>query len=236
VPTDEAVEALEALLGAIGRGSARALQVGLGYARFCMELDDRARRVALRMTAEAMGCQRVAATLTDAVPSKYLGQHGRMPETGLGRASWFLQTRAPNLFARDEEERDAAHYVQAIKFLAQFNERFLDQMAVHPDPRVRRRLMRSVSLSEKQAVRIAAARPTTPALTQEILAVPRWFDNRAVREAVVRNPFTPPRIAAPLLVTLSHSAWRDLGRLGSVHPKLRQLARDLANPEPTPPE
>jgi hypothetical protein len=99
----------------------------------------------------------------------------------------------------------------------------LDRILAHPDPQVVRGLLRSPALRLPEALAIAARRPTSDALVDELTHSLRWMARVEVRQALVANPFVRPRVALLLLPTILAPARRALGR-GAVHPLVRAAA------------
>jgi hypothetical protein len=103
----------------------------------------------------------------------------------------------------------------------------IEQLLLHPDAQVVRRLLATRGLLPRDAVIVAARRPTSTLIVREVLASIRWVGRLEVREALVSNPFVPTHIALKLLPTVSTSARRGLAR-GGVHPVLQRVATSLA--------
>lgn len=104
--------------------------------------------------------------------------------------------------------------------------RQVKQLVMHPEPSVIRALLRDRSVGMKDVVRIAARRPTTPAIVDELLAHVGWMARPQVRTALVENPFTPTRTALLLLPTV-RARLRSVATAG-VHPRLHALAKLLS--------
>jgi hypothetical protein len=103
----------------------------------------------------------------------------------------------------------------------------MEQLLLHPDAQVVRRLLAARALLPRDAVIVAARRPTSTLIVREVLASIRWVGRLEVREALVSNPFVATHIALKLLPTVSTSARRGLAR-GGVHPMLQRVAASLA--------
>lgn len=89
-------------------------------------------------------------------------------------------------------------------------------------PDVLRRLLREPDLSPKEVLTIAARRPSSPAIVDELCASP-WLDRIEVRSALALNPFTPTATAL-MLVPTCRSRLRQVLR-ANVHPRVHALAR-----------
>jgi len=99
-------------------------------------------------------------------------------------------------------------------------------LAMHPDPSVIRALLRDRSFGAKDVVRVAARRPTTAAIVEELVAHLGWMARPQVRAAVVENPFTPTRTALLFLPTV-RARLRSVAT-ACVHPRVRALAKVLS--------
>ena len=195
------------------------------------------------------------AMLEDGPAHKQMSRHGRLPNSGGSswvvreahvwhQPEWVLR---PHLDALLElVYGDAAHVPAAYRAheprgatalpgdvgewkWAPFSARQIaDQvsyLALRPEPTVLRTLLRGRSVRAPDVVKIASRRPTTAAIVDELVSHPRWMARPDVRNALVKNPFTPTRTALLFLPTC-----RD--RLptvakANVHPRLQALARML---------
>lgn len=78
----------------------------------------------------------------------------------------------------------------------------LDRLVHDRDPRVISALLDNPLATERDAVRIAALRPTNPDVLQLLAAHPRWAPRYRVRKALAFNPYTPGTVARLLVPTL----------------------------------
>jgi len=104
----------------------------------------------------------------------------------------------------------------------------IDRLARDRDPRVIRALLDNPGLTERDAVRIAAARPTPPEVLQAVAAHPRWAARYPVRKALAFNPYTPAALARQLLPTLLRHHLREIAGSHVLSEELRgEVARML---------
>lgn len=101
----------------------------------------------------------------------------------------------------------------------------LDRVAHDRDPRVIRVLLDNPRLTERDVVRVAALRPTTPAILELIAGHPRWASRYAVRKALAFNPATPPELARHLLPTLLRQDLETMVQSQVLHATLREELR-----------
>lgn len=100
----------------------------------------------------------------------------------------------------------------------------IDRLMRDRDPRVIRALLDNPILQELDVVRIAANRPTAPAVLETVAAHPRWAVRYRVRKALAFNPCTPPAMTRLLLPTL---LMQDLEEISSSM-LLEELLREEA--------
>lgn len=80
--------------------------------------------------------------------------------------------------------------------------RMIKRIAKDQDPRVIGILLNNPRLTESEVVRIAATRPTSRRVIEEIYDHPRWISRYTVKKVLVLNPHTPVSIALRLLTYL----------------------------------
>ena len=103
----------------------------------------------------------------------------------------------------------------------------LDRLLHDQDPRVIRTLLDNPRLLERDAVKIAALRPTRAEVLEVVAAHPRWSSRYRVRKALACNPATPPPIARRLLPTLMMQDLVLAMEAGVFPPELREEVRDM---------
>lgn len=107
------------------------------------------------------------------------------------------------------------------------DENLLNRVSFDPEPVVIRQLLQNPRVIEKLVIRIAARRPNRPEILEEIYREPRWRARPEVRLSLVRNPYTPPRLALALLPTLKRRELKDVLFDGMVHPEVRSAAETV---------
>lgn len=103
----------------------------------------------------------------------------------------------------------------------------LDRLLHDKNPRVIRLLLDNPRLLERDVVKIAAMRPTAPAVLEAVAAHRRWSSRYRVRKALACNPYTPAPIARRLLPTLLLQDLRYVSGASTMDPSLKALAREL---------
>jgi hypothetical protein len=102
--------------------------------------------------------------------------------------------------------------------------RALEKLLVDPDPIVIRNLLNAPRLTEREVVKIAAARTTSARVLLEILKSRRFGNREHVRIAVTRNSRTPVAVALSVLPSLDSRAITEIARDPKVNEALRAAA------------
>jgi hypothetical protein len=143
-------------------------------------------------------------------------------------AARFLGVRPP---AKADEPVDNPHLdlpAGVRKQAARAQQRELIDRLLHDrDPRVIRALLDNPRLVERDAVKIAALRPTAPEVLETLAAHGRWSRSYRVRKALAFNPCSPSTLARQLVPTLLEQDLRALRDTGTVAPELREEANHL---------
>ena len=103
----------------------------------------------------------------------------------------------------------------------------LTELLRDPHPDVVAILLDNPQLTEREVVRVAAARPAVPAALALVAAHRRWSTRPGVRRALVLNPHTPVHVALRLLVTLAPADWADVAEAHELAEAVRGSAREL---------
>ena len=94
-----------------------------------------------------------------------------------------------------------------------------------------RALLDNPRLVERDAIKIAALRPTAPEVLEEVAQHARWGRNYRVKKALVFNPCTPTSLSRQLLRTLLRQDLLAVRDTGSVGTELRADANLLLAPQ-----
>ncbi len=97
----------------------------------------------------------------------------------------------------------------------------LDRLLHDRDPRVISALLSNPRVVERDAIKIAAMRPTAPEVLEAVAAHARWSQNYRVRKALAFNPCSPTPLARQLLRTLLRQDLAALRDSGVLSPDLR---------------
>ena len=107
------------------------------------------------------------------------------------------------------------------------NRRQLERMLRVAEPSVTQVLLENPRLTEADVVWIAARRPNTPGVLEQVARSFRWSSNPRVRLALVQNPYAPTRIAVLLCPLLAAPELREVARDPAAHPLVREMAKVL---------
>ncbi len=186
---------LEVVLLAARQGDARARRSLLACCIALVQAGSEPWAQALERQASDQSLPALAALFGDVDPHHAIRWPGRLPDPCVSRERAALVSRS-----------SLTRRLQARWMLP------LDRILAHPDPQVVRGLLRSPALRLPEALAIAARRPTSDALVDELTHSLRWMARVEVRQALVANPFVRPRVALLLLPTILAPARRALGR------------------------
>jgi hypothetical protein len=107
------------------------------------------------------------------------------------------------------------------------NRDLLDRMLFERNPEVMRVLLNNPRIIERDVVKVAAMRPSSPALLAEIVRSPRWAPNYTVKKALASNPYFPVNDAISLLTFLAKQDLEDLAGALDIHERVATAARSL---------
>jgi hypothetical protein len=207
LPSVDAAALIEGLLvRAFSHQGARDALVGM--AAWQVELRSSGRLGRLERIRDAvlpLGMAAVAALLDDAPAHKRLPPRGRLREIGMPERLHLrtLQSGCHSPFHRL---------------------RFIEQVCLHQSPVMIRRLLAERSVTPRDALMVAARRPTTAAIAFELALNERWMGRASHREALALNPFTPTGLSLALLPTLHAPVVQHLRDAGDVHAALARAA------------
>jgi hypothetical protein len=105
--------------------------------------------------------------------------------------------------------------------------RVLERLRADPDPEVVAHLLVNPRTREQDVVLIASRRPAAAEALLQVARSPRWRALSAVQQALVQNPYTPPRVAVLLAPLLTLPALREVATDGVLHPAVREAALHL---------
>lgn len=161
------------------------------------------RRKAIRSAASSLGLGPVTALLTEATAERALDRESRRLDPELAPLTLGHRTQ----IARVESNPDR-----------------IARLATDDDPSVIRNLLLNPRLTEATVVRIAARRPVAAAVLAEVARSRKWALRRAVRRAIVLNPYAAPQVANHLLPQLIDEDLAQVATSEVLHPAVRRAA------------
>lgn len=143
-----------------------------------------------------------------------------------------LASRKPTDLRACDEERKVPDYgagrpltLGERKSLARRPDRQLMQrLLLDPNPSVIRNLLANSRVTEDDVLTLAARRPISEQLIEELLRHPKWSTRRRIRMAIVLNPSCPTSIGFALSISLMRSELRVLAQSTEVSQDLRLFA------------
>ena len=88
----------------------------------------------------------------------------------------------------------------------------VERIARDQDHRVLHNLLYNPRLTEKDVVRIAATRPNSPKILEEIYNHPKWIERYAIKKSIVMNPVCPVSLALKLLAFMKAQDLKEIAK------------------------
>lgn len=101
------------------------------------------------------------------------------------------------------------------------------RMLLEKDPIVIKNLLLNPLITEKEVLKIVSNRPNTEKIIKVIYASDKWIKNYSVKEAIIKNPYSPFRIALLLLFSMNIKELQQIKNDGTLHPEIRMEAKRL---------
>ncbi len=103
----------------------------------------------------------------------------------------------------------------------------LRRMVFEKDPVVIKNILANPIVSEKEVLKIASIRPTTQAVIKTIYESNKWINYYSVKESIIKNPYTPFRIALILMFYMKKQELESISKDETLHPELRFEAKKI---------
>jgi len=103
----------------------------------------------------------------------------------------------------------------------------LRRMVFERDPLVIKHLLSNPLITEKDVLKISSLRPTTSSVIKTIFSSDKWINYYAVKEAIIKNPYTPFRIALVLLFYMQKQELESIKKNATLHPEIRYEANKM---------
>lgn len=112
-------------------------------------------------------------------------------------------------------------------FAKKMDKNLLKRMLMEKDPIVVRYLLSNPLITEKEVLKIISSRPNTAGVIKVVFASEKWIKNYRVKEAIIKNPYSPFRISLLLLMYMNRKELRQIEADESLHPDLRIEAKRI---------
>jgi hypothetical protein len=105
--------------------------------------------------------------------------------------------------------------------------KLIKRIARDQDPRVIKVLLDNPRLTEMDVVRIAATRPTSPQVLEQVSRHPRWGTRYSVKKVVVFNPHSPLSLSLRLLTFMTLQDLENIVNSPDLNPLLQREAERI---------
>jgi len=186
---------------------------------------------------EAARC--VLGTMMAVLEDEFLGREltralGQLPAGALREEVVGLLASGPAWRNFDEEaaaRADARNFPETLGLLKTKARTARDpdslaRIALASNAAVVRNLLVNPRLTEASVVRLAARRPARSEPLVEVWRS-KWGARRAVRRALVFNPYLPPEVGVKVVPLLLRTDWEEIAGDGALHPSVRGEAKLL---------
>ena len=96
-----------------------------------------------------------------------------------------------------------------------------------PEPMVIESLLKNPRLTEKEVLTIVTKRPVNPQILEVVSRSLKWNSSYTIKDAIIRNPFTPALTALKLLPTLMRQDLEEIASDGSLSQYITVSAKDI---------
>jgi hypothetical protein len=103
----------------------------------------------------------------------------------------------------------------------------LRRMVFEKDPVIIKNILSNPIVSEKDVLKISSIRPTTQAVIKTIYESTKWINYYSVKESIIKNPYTPFRIALILLFYMKRQQLEEIIKDETLHPEIRFEAKKI---------
>ncbi|GAB4442949.1 MAG: hypothetical protein OHK0040_13880 [bacterium] len=112
-------------------------------------------------------------------------------------------------------------------FAKKMDKNLLKRMLLEKDPLVVKHLLNNPLITEKEVLKIISSRPNTAAVIKVVFASEKWIKSYNVKEAIIKNPYSPFRISLLLLMSMNRRQLKQIEDDETLHPDLRTEAKRI---------
>lgn len=103
----------------------------------------------------------------------------------------------------------------------------IKRILLDKDPIVIKHLLNNPLITEKEVLKITSSRPNTSSVIKIVFLSEKWIKNYKVKEAIIKNPYSPFRIALLLLMFMNRKELLEVANDEGLHPELRIEAKRI---------
>lgn len=108
-----------------------------------------------------------------------------------------------------------------------FKKDTLDRLVYDHDPHVIRNLLNNPRITERDVLKAASKRPVSEEILIEIFNNKKWSERYSIKRALVKNPYTPTRLALGLVNFMLVQDLKEISKDGTLHQIVRGAAEEL---------
>jgi hypothetical protein len=112
-----------------------------------------------------------------------------------------------------------------------FKKDTLDRLVYDPDPHVMRNLLNNPRITEIDVLKAASKRPVSEEILIEIFNNKKWSERYSIKRALVKNPYTPTRLALGLVNFMLVQDLKEISRDRTLHQVVKGAAEELLKKE-----
>lgn len=162
------------------------------------------------LSSKEMGCDRVTRLLSNPPPKK---------------------KRYSEYDFVEGQEQDKITLGEKRSLAKSFKKDTLDRLLYDPDPHVIRNLLNNPRVTERDVLKVASKRPVSEEILSEIFNNKKWSERYSIKRALVKNPFTPTRLALGLVNFMLVQDLKEISRDGTLHKVIKGAAEGLLKKE-----
>lgn len=112
-------------------------------------------------------------------------------------------------------------------FAKKMDRMLIRRMLQEKDPYVVKNLLSNPLITEKDVLKIASMRPTNQSVIKVIYAFDKWINLYSVKEAIIKNPYSPFRLSLLLLFYMQKKELKDIHSDNTLHPVIREISMEI---------
>lgn len=140
---------------------------------------------------------------------------------------FFITPPQPHRFLKKTEQQTTDILLDYLplgvkrSFAKKIDKNLLKRMLLDKDPLVVKYLLNNPLITEKDVLKIVSSRPNTASVIKVVFASDRWVKSYHIKEAIIKNPYSPFRIALTLLFSMNKKELKQIETDATLHPEIR---------------